>query len=124
MAETTVGEEQIQPAILRLLADGRSMTNAQIKHELRKVLPLSADDKARANERPNEEKWEDLVNNALSPSRTSSLIAKGYVETPERGHHRITDAGRTKNEFDVKLEDILSEHLSQILRKHNSFPKQ
>ncbi|WP_155247967.1 hypothetical protein [Sinorhizobium meliloti] len=95
-----VTEPLIQHDILRLLAGGQVWTNARIKRELGNVLPLSAADRATANCRANEEKWEELVNNALSPSRSNSLTARGFVETVEWGHHRITDAGRKKLEDD------------------------
>jgi len=93
-----VTEPLIQQEILRLLAGGQVWTNARIKRELGKILPLSAADRATANCRANEEKWEELVNNALSPSRSNSLTAKGFVETIEWGHHRITGEGCKKLE--------------------------
>lgn len=95
MSGSRIAEPQVQGAILRLLAGGQIWTNANIKHELGKTLPLSKADRATANFRPNEEKWYELVNNALSPSRSSSLVAQGYVETIKRGHHRLTDKGRS-----------------------------
>ena len=94
MSGTRIAEPQVQGAILRLLATGQIWTNANIKHELGKTLPLSNADRETANFRPNEEKWFELVNNALSPSRNSSLVAQGYVETIKRGHHRLTVKGR------------------------------
>lgn len=100
MNSTRVMEPQVQHEILRLLAGGQIWTNACIKRELRKALPLSPADRATANCRPNEGKWEELVNNALSPSRSNSLTARRYAETVEWGHHRITDAGRKKLEDD------------------------
>lgn len=94
MVGNRIGEEQIRWEILRLTSDGKDWTNADLKKRLRLRLPLSADDKARANERPNEEKWEELVNNALSPSRPKSLTAQKKIETVSRGTHRITEKGR------------------------------
>ncbi len=110
-----VKEPQVQHAILSLLANGQIWTNARIKRELRKVLPLSPADLETANHRPNEAKWEELVNNALSPSRGNSLIAKGYVETVDRGHHRITDDGRRE------LKDC--EELDACFRKAMASPE-
>ena len=90
VTEPRVTEKQVQKAIVILMADGKTYTNAQLKQRLKDVLPLSGLDIARANHRPNEEKWEELVNNALSPSRNSSLISKGFVQTVSRGHHKLT----------------------------------
>lgn len=108
MADARVGEPQVRTEILRLLSNDLILTNAQIKSRLRNVLPLSPDDKTRANHRPNEEKWEEIVNNALSPSRPNSLTAMGYVETPKRGHHRITPKGREELEKVNLWGEILS----------------
>ena len=96
MANERVSEPQIRVEILRLMSDGKIWTNAELKKRLRSILPLSADDKARANERHCEEKWEELVNNALAPSRGKSLThtAQGYVKTDRIGEHEITEAGR------------------------------
>lgn len=82
-----VTEADVQREILSLLADGRPWTNGALKRALADILPLSQADRAPANFRPNEEKWEELVNNALSPSRGNSLHAKGMVKSSGRGIH-------------------------------------
>lgn len=86
-----VTEKDVQREILKLLADGRPWTNAELKSALAHVLHLSPEDRAPANFRPGEEKWEELVNNALSPSRGNSLHAKGMVKTGGRGFHILAD---------------------------------
>lgn len=111
MNYTRVTEPQVQHEILRLLAGGQIWTNARLKRELGKVLPLSPADRATANCRHNEEKWEELVNNALSPSRSSSLTARRYVEAVERGLHRITDAGRKK----LKDDDMFTAAFHKVM---------
>lgn len=84
-----VTESEVQQAILKLLADGKPWTNGQLKSALKANLPLSPADRERANHRPNEEKWEELVNNALSPSRGNSLYGKDLIENVDRGVHRL-----------------------------------
>jgi hypothetical protein len=84
-----VTESEVQQAILKLLADGKPWTNGQLKSALKAILPLSPADRERANPRPNEEKWEELVNNALSPSRGNSLYGKDLIENVDRGVHRL-----------------------------------
>lgn len=82
-------ESEVQQEILNLLADGNPWTNGELKSALKAILPLSPADCERANHRPNEEKWEELVNNALSPSRGNSLYGKGLIENVDRGVHRL-----------------------------------
>lgn len=90
-----VTEPQVQEAILSLMSDGRTWSNAELKHALPERLPLSSADRERAAFRPNEEKWEELVNNALSPSRGNSLPARGLVVSRGRGLHQIAASKET-----------------------------
>lgn len=86
------GEEQIQAAILQLMSDGEVWSNAELKREIPTLVPLSAGDRQRSPSRPREEKWEELVNNALTQSgRSNSLYAKGLVENVGLGRHRLLD---------------------------------
>ena len=85
--QSRVTEGLVQREILHLLRDGKPWTNAEIKRALSESLPLSAADRARANFRPNEEKWEELVNNALAAARGNSLHAKGLIRSGGRGVH-------------------------------------
>ena len=85
-----VTESEVQAEILNLLADGNPWTNGELKTALKAILPLSPADRERANHRPNEEKWEELVNNALSPARGNSLYGKGLIENVDRGVHRLS----------------------------------
>lgn len=85
--QSRVTEGLVQREILHLLRDGKPWTNAEIKRALSESLPLSAADRAKANFRPNEEKWEELVNNALAAARGNSLHAKGLVRSGGRGVH-------------------------------------
>lgn len=88
-----VTESDVQIAILNLMKNRGQWTNAELKRQLRAILPLSPADMAQANFRPNEEKWEELVNNALSKSRSNSLHSKAMVKSHSRGRHLITDLG-------------------------------
>jgi hypothetical protein len=90
----SIGELEIQEEILKLMQDQHDWSNAYLKHKLRHALPWSESDLDVSKERPNELFWEQRVNNALSPARSSSLYAKGHVEHGGgRGTHRITDKG-------------------------------
>lgn len=84
-----VTESQVQEEILNLMSDGRTWSNAALKHALPERLPLSPADREQATFRPNEEKWEELVNNALSPARGNSLAARGLVVSRGRGLHQL-----------------------------------
>jgi very-short-patch-repair endonuclease len=87
-----VTETDVQAAILQLLGNGAVWTNAELKRALSNVLPLSAGDRQRSPSRPNEEKWEELVNNALARTgRSNSLYARGLVSKVGFGRHRLSD---------------------------------
>lgn len=88
--EDRVTERQVQEAILQLMSDGRVWSNAELKEALPAILPLSASDRQPSNSRPGEEKWEELVNNALSPARGNSLQSKGLVNSAGRGLHVLS----------------------------------
>lgn len=87
-----VTESQVQAAIQDLMSDNRVWSNGDLKRALIGILPLSAGDREPAKFRPGEEKWEELVNNALSPSRGNSLHAKGLVKSAGRGLHVLAEA--------------------------------
>ncbi len=87
-----VTEAQVQEQILQLMSDGQVWSNSQLKEALPDHLPLSSADRAPAAFRPHEEKWEELVNNALSPSRSNSLHSRGLVESRGRGLHQLTSS--------------------------------
>jgi hypothetical protein len=96
-----VTEADVQAAILRLLGDGEVWTNADLKKALSNILDLSPADRARSPSRPNEEKWEELVNNALTRSgRSNSLYAKRLVRKVGFGRHRLAnfDPGVNRDE--------------------------
>ncbi|MFM6830249.1 MAG: winged helix-turn-helix domain-containing protein [Novosphingobium sp.] len=93
MSSKGVGELQIRIAILELLVDRRVWTNFEIKNALRQILQLSDYDNGKSNSREAEARWENRVNNALSPSTPNSLYASGWVESMGHGQHRITDLG-------------------------------
>lgn len=96
IAMQRVREVDVQAAILELLADGNVWTNAQLKEALSHILPLSAADRQRSASRPAEEKWEELVNNALTRSgRSNSLYARGLVSNVGFGRHQLVDRDRT-----------------------------
>lgn len=82
-----VTESQVQAAILELMSNNRVWSNGDLKKALVGILPLSTGDREPAKFRPGEEKWEELVNNALSPSRGNSLHAKNLVKSAGRGLH-------------------------------------
>ena len=85
-------ESQVQVAILDLMSDNKVWSNGDLKKALVSILPLSEGDREQAKFRPGEEKWEELVNNALSPSRGNSLHAKGLVKSAGRGLHILAEA--------------------------------
>jgi len=91
-------ELNLQHAILQLMRDEKVWSNAELKSRLGKLLPLTEHDRKRSPKRPNEAVWENRVNNALSPSRRSSLYGKGHVENAGHGLHRITDLFRELGE--------------------------
>lgn len=87
-----VTEADVQAAILKLLGNGAVWTNSELKQALSNILPLSSDDRQRSKSRPNEEKWEELVNNALTRTgRSNSLYARGLVSKVGFGRHRLAD---------------------------------
>lgn len=88
-----IDERHIGIAILELMVDRRVWSNADLKRSLAFILPLSEHDRERANERECEARWENRVNNALSPSRPNSLSTNGFVEKVGHGLYRITDLG-------------------------------
>lgn len=100
-------ELDIQHAILEQMRNGRVWSNADLKRSLTKLLQLTDAD-VKVGERKNEELWENRVNNALSPSRASSLYGKGFVENCGHGLHRITEAGRRYINEDFDLDDLLN----------------
>jgi hypothetical protein len=104
----SVGELDIQHAVLELMKDRQVWSNAELKQRLARQLPWSAEDLASSLERPNERLWENRVNNALSPSRSSSLYGKGHVESGgSRGEHRITDLGYRYITDEFSPDDLL-----------------
>lgn len=86
-------EARIQFHILKLMQTKSVFSNARLKELLGLELSLSSTDRTRSSTRPNEAKWENLVNNALSPSRSNSLYSQGAVVNCGHGRHRITDKG-------------------------------
>lgn len=98
MQRTT--ESIIQIQILTVMRAKSIFSNARLKELISRELTLSAADRVRSSTRSNEAKWENLVNNALSPSRSNSLYSQGAVENCGHGLHRITAKGL----------DILHEH--------------
>ena len=85
-------EAQIQEAILQLMSDGQIWTNAELKHRIPALVALSAGDRQRSPSRPREQKWEELVNNALTRTgRSNSLYARGLVVNVGVGQHRRAD---------------------------------
>jgi hypothetical protein len=108
--ERSIGELEIQEEILKLMQDEREWSNADLKQKLRDALPWSDADLEVSKERPNELFWEQRVNNALSPARSSSLYAKGYVHHGvEHGTHRITDRGLKFIREDWSFEELDAE---------------
>lgn len=87
-----VTESHVQAAIADLMSDNTVWSNGDLKKALRSVLPLSDGDREPAKFRPGEEKWGELVNNALSPSRRNSLHSKGLVKSAGRGLHILAEA--------------------------------
>lgn len=110
MANGKTGELTIQHAMLELMLDGREWSNQDLKSRLKRKLELTPLDLS-VGARTNEALWENRVNNALSPSRDSSLYSKGHVESCGHGIHRITEGGRRFITEDFTIEDLLSDIL-------------
>ena len=108
MADThSIGESEIQHAILELMEDGRVWSNAELKKKLRHSLRWSEADLAASEKRPNELLWENRVNNSLADARATSLHAKGLVESAGHGAHRITEHGFRYITEQYSIEEIL-----------------
>jgi hypothetical protein len=105
--EANVGEFEIQQAILELMKDRCVWSNADLKHALRNALPWTEDDRKASKTRPNEFVWENRVNNALSPSRKSSLYGKNQVENTGHGLHKISVSGYSFITDNWSVQDIL-----------------
>ena len=94
VATRRVTEADVQAAILKLLDNCEVWTNAELKQALARILPLTTGDRQRSPSRPNEEKWEELVNNALTRTgRSKSLYARGLVSNAGFGKHRLARCG-------------------------------
>jgi hypothetical protein len=103
----SVGELDVQHAILELMKDRKVWTNAELKQRLAHTLPWSEADRKISKKRPNEYLWENRINNALGDARSSSLHSKGLVEGVGRGAHRITDHGFRYITDDYSIDDVL-----------------
>ncbi len=90
--QSGTGEFEIQFAILELMKDQKIWSNAELKYKLKASFSWTPEDLQTAKNR-NEYRWENRINNALSPSRKSSLYGQHYVENHARGEHRITPLG-------------------------------
>ncbi len=110
-----VTESQVQEEILNLMSDGRTWSNAELKHALAGRLPLSTADREQASFRPNEEKWEELVNNALSPSRGNSLSARGLVVSRGRGLHQLATPSATRDVVSEDAQETASDGFEYLL---------
>jgi len=108
--DRSIGEQEIQEEILKIMQNERDWSNAELKQKLAHRLPWSEADLAPSKERPNEVFWEQRVNNALSPARPASLYAKGHVEHgSERGSHRITQSGLSFIRAEWSFEELDAE---------------
>ncbi|GGD60879.1 AAA family ATPase [Erythrobacter arachoides] len=87
---TRTTEREVQAAILDLMQDGNVWTNAGLKAAIPAILALTVGDREMSLTRPKEEKWEELVNNALSEhGRSNSLYARGLLSKVGHGQHRL-----------------------------------
>lgn len=93
MQNKVVPEQLIRFAILDKMSDRKVWTNAELKKSLAKMLPWTEHDLGQSKNRKDEARWENRVNNALSPERPNSLYANGWVEKISHGEYRITDLG-------------------------------
>jgi very-short-patch-repair endonuclease len=109
-----VTEPQVQEAILSLMSDGRTWSNAELKDALPERLPLSSADRERATFRPNEEKWEELVNNALSPLRGNSLPERGLVVSRGRGLHQLATPSEKPGVVSEEVQETSSDGLEYL----------
>ena len=116
-------EQDFQYMILRVMEDGRIWTNARLKDVVGKAMELSSYDRARAAHRHNEAKYEQIVNNALSPSRKSSLYGQGALTNVSRGHHQINDVGRLLLANLRQQEATMDAAFSSVFGESYSFDK-
>lgn len=114
-------EATIQIGILAFLVDGQSRHNQEIKAAVERNTDLTLADKVRAPGRQNEAKWQQLVNNALAPSRTNSLYSQGFVENAGPELHRITPAGIAKARSNEVWAEVIGDiFCSQLALVHGA----
>ena|GEM_PF-3623141 len=112
--DTGIEESVIRFEIMRLMSDKQIWSNQRLKKVLRKDLPLQGVDLRASESRPNELKWENKVNNALSGSRSNSLTARSLVETVAEGEHKMTKDGQAWFEEKCRTKDSLKKIWSDI----------
>ncbi len=83
-------ESHMRDLIIKLMMNGHTWTNEALRKHIKRMTELSPADNQRANPDSDNQKWEGIVNNALS----GSLFKQGFVERVARGNYRITDCGR------------------------------
>ena len=104
-------ELTIQHAILELMKNERDWTNGELKRKLTHALPWTKAERQMSPSRQQEPVWHNRVNNALSPSRRTSLYGKGHVENVGHGKHRITTAGlRFISGEEFTADDLMEGH--------------
>ncbi|WP_173088974.1 hypothetical protein [Devosia sp. 1635] len=97
MAKTGLTTEaEISEAVVKILKASKSgeAKLSALKKLIPTVIPLSNDDLAQSDTRPNEPVWEQRLRNIKSHSQNEgNFIAEGYLTAPSRGVLRITPAG-------------------------------
>lgn len=102
MARSPHGEADVQDEIVDVLKHGKTMTTQEIRGAVLSRLNLAPADLKRANKRQNETKIDQIIANALQPTRR--ICRDGLVERTGRDQFRITAAGQQH----------LSEHQRQV----------
>jgi hypothetical protein len=85
-------EGDIRVYVLIMLSHHSKLTTQQITNRVKDRVKLSGADLSRANERPNECKFDQIVANALHSERT--LCKYRLIRRIGRGVFEITDRGR------------------------------
>ena len=95
----TTGEDTIAHAILQIAAqqpDGLASYDL-IRQEIPNILPLTQDDLAPSETRPNEPMWHQIMRNVQSHhAQEGNYIFEGYLQHVPREGYRITPLGRTR----------------------------
>src|SRR5690606_34349451 len=104
---------QVRLLLLVPLSDTKIWHIDDLRKWLEDYVPLTAEDRKPYPGRPNEEIWYDTLDNALSPSRSTSLTATGKVKRVDAGYYQITKHGL--EEADKIIEHLRNNNRGKIV---------